>query len=266
MWAGGTAETQEPEAQEGRERPRPRAPRAPRPQRGRGGCTATGLPQRCCAGACAGAGGAPRGWGAAGRVGREGPAPPRPSPASARGRPHCPFLPAVPFRLHRFEWQPQLPPPPALAATREGVQPSLLTPGAGCWGGQGPFSGLSASGHLSPPWHVAHWTASAISGLALVSPEAGNVMPAPQAPAGRPRPRSAPPSSLLRAHELTGFPRRFQGPQHHHPPPKPPPGGFGESVPLKGMKQRGLPTPGSGGTQQTSWPPRLSLPGHEAWL
>lgn len=192
MWAGGTAETQEPETQEGRERPRPRAPPRTPPTAGAGWVYGNRVATAVLCRSVRGCGRGAPGLGGCRPCGQGGPSPSPAESGLARGRPHCPFLPAVPFRLHRFEWQPQLPPPPAPAAAREGVQPSLLTPGAGCWGGQGPFSGLSASGHLSPPWHVAHWTASAISGLALVSPEAGNVMPAPQAPAGRPGPEVSP--------------------------------------------------------------------------
>lgn len=192
MWAGGTAETQEPETQEGRERPRPRAPPSTPPAAGAGWVYGNRVATAVLCRSARGCGRGAPGLGGCRPCGQGGPSPSPAESGLARGRPHCPFLPAVPFRLHRFEWQPQLPPPPAPAAAREGVQPSLLTPGTGCWAGQGPFSGLSASGHLSPPWHVAHWTASAISGLALVSPEAGNVMPAPQAPAGRPGPEVSP--------------------------------------------------------------------------
>lgn len=150
MWAGGTAETQEPEAQEGRERPRLRAPPRTPPTAGAGWVYGNRVATAVLCRSVRGCGRGAPGLGGCRPCGQGGPSPSPAESGLARGRPHCPFLPAVPFRLHRFEWQPQLPPPPAPAAAREGVQPSLLTPGAGCWGGAGAFFGPVGLGAPEP--------------------------------------------------------------------------------------------------------------------
>lgn len=88
----GQLRPRSPRPRRGASGPAPVRPRAPRPQRGRGGWTATGLPQRCRAGACAGAGGAPRGWGLqAVWAGRAQPLPGRvrPPPGAVLTVPSC---------------------------------------------------------------------------------------------------------------------------------------------------------------------------------
>lgn len=193
MWAGGTAETQEPETQEGRERPRPRAPPRTPPAAGAGWVYGNRVATAVLCQSVRGCGRGAPGLGGCRPCGQGGPSPSpaesglRPGPSSLSLPASCPF-PSPPLRVAAPAAAPAGP------GRRQGGRPALPAHARrGVLGGrQGPFSGLSASGHLSPPWHVAHWTASAISGLALVSPEAGNVMPAPQAPAGRPGPEVSP--------------------------------------------------------------------------
>lgn len=92
MWAGGTAETQEPETQEGRERPRPRAPPRTPPAAGAGRVdgnrVATAVPCRSVRGCGRGA----PGWGLqAVWAGRAQPLPGRvrPPPGAVLTVPSC---------------------------------------------------------------------------------------------------------------------------------------------------------------------------------
>lgn len=90
------------------------------------------------------------------------PSPPRvlPLPGDVLTVPSCQLSPSV---STDFEWQPQLlpptgpHPPPGTASGPPCSRRAQGAAGVGRW--RRPFLGLSASGHLSPPGHVAPWTA-----------------------------------------------------------------------------------------------------------
>lgn len=149
MWAGGTAETQEPETQGGRERPRPRAPPRTPPTAGAGWVYGNRVATAVLCRSVRGCGrGAPAGGLQAVWAGRAQPLPgrvrPRPGPSSLSLPASCPF-PSPPLRVAAPAAAPAGP------GRRQGGRPALPAHARhGVLGGAGAFFGPVGLGAPEP--------------------------------------------------------------------------------------------------------------------
>lgn len=150
MWAGGTAETQEPEAQEGRERPRPRAPPRTPPAAGAGWVYGNRVATAVLCRSGRGCGPGAPGLGGCRPCGQGGPGPSpaesglRPGPSSLSLPASCPF-PSPPLRVAAPAAAPAGP------GRRQGGRPALPAHARrGVLGGAGAFFGPVGLGAPEP--------------------------------------------------------------------------------------------------------------------
>lgn len=150
MWAGGTAETQEPEAQEGRERPRPRAPPRTPPAAGAGWVYGNRVATAVLCRSAHGCGRGAPGLGGCRPCGQGGPSPSpaesglRPGPSSLSLPASCPF-PSPPLRVAAPAAAPARP------GRRQGGRPALPAHARrGVLGGAGAFFGPVGLGAPEP--------------------------------------------------------------------------------------------------------------------